>query len=118
MAATPAVAENWRASSSNGEAAAFIDTDSVRRDREKVTFWREVRWTQPRIVEGGVRFDRVATHYEADCRAMTLQSLRMRASFGAEVVLDHTERAEIEHTAPGSTAHTDLRAACFDEWPR
>ena len=118
-AATPAAAENWRASSSTGpDAAAFIDTDSIRRSGDRVTFWREVRWAEPRTLPGGTRFDRVATHYEADCRAMTLQSMRMRALMGADAIFDDSERGEIERITEGTTAHTDLRAACFDEWSR
>jgi hypothetical protein len=42
-AGSAASAENWRVSSSGGEAVGYVDVDSIRRDGDTVTFWREVR---------------------------------------------------------------------------
>ena len=117
LAAAPAQAENWRASSSTAEAAAFIDTDSIRRDGDRVSFRREVRFNAARVLQGEHRFDRLRTLYEADCKAMTLQSVDISARLGAQVLFSAAERGDVETAKPGSTAEIDLRAACHDQWP-
>jgi hypothetical protein len=116
--ATPAFAENWRASSASDQAAAFIDVDSIRRDGDRVTFWREVRWPTAQRLSDGTRFDRIANLYEADCRAMRFRSLQVQARLETEVILGGEEEGEEEVAEPGSTAEVDLRAACFDSWPQ
>lgn len=116
--ASPAAAETWRASSSTDEAAGFIDVESIRREGDRASFWREIRWPEVRSMSDGRRYDRIAAHYEADCRGRTLQLTAFRTKLGAEVVLSHDGRGEVEAVTPGTAADTDLRAACFDEWPR
>ncbi|MEA3015586.1 MAG: hypothetical protein QOI38_308 [Sphingomonadales bacterium] len=116
-AAAPATAENWRASSSDGTAAAFIDTDTIRRDGDRVSFWRELRWPEVRMLGGRLRYNRLLAHYEGDCRAMTLRSISVRAKLDDEVVLSGDGSGEIEQARRGSTAEVDLRSACFGEWP-
>ena len=61
LAASPAQAQNWRASSKAAGASAFIDTGSIRRDGDRVTFLREVRFAEPRTLQGEVLFDRLRT---------------------------------------------------------
>ena len=117
LAASPAAAENWRASSKTSEAAAFIDTDSIRRDGERVSFRREVRFAKPRVLQNEQRFDRLRTLYEADCKAMTLQSVDISARLGEQLLFSAAERGDVETAKPGSTAETDLKAACHNQWP-
>ena len=115
--ASPAAAETWRASSRAEGATAYIDVDSIRREGDRVSFWREVRWPEIRSLDGGLRFDRIAALYDGDCRAMTLRSTAIRAKLGQEVVLAGDEPGEVETASPGSTAAVDLRSACFGDWP-
>jgi hypothetical protein len=98
-------------------AAAFIDTDSIRREGDRVSFWREVRWPEPRALEGGGRFDRIAALYEGDCRAMTMRTMEVRAKLAGEIVYSGRASGEVESPAPGTNGHVDLRAACFGDWP-
>ena len=112
-----APAESWRAGSSGLGATAYIDTDSIRREGDLVHFRREVRWPEVRSFGDGTRYDRLLSHYQGDCRAMTLRSLAIRVKLGDSVVLSVDEADEIETASPGSTAEVDLRAACFGEWP-
>ena len=114
--ASPAFAENWRASSSADGATAFIDVESIRRDGDRVTFWREVRWPEVRSLGDGTRFDRVANHYEADCRAMRFRSVALQARLETEVVLAFEHEEEYDEAHSGSTIEADLRAVCFDTW--
>ncbi|HYG29296.1 MAG TPA: surface-adhesin E family protein [Allosphingosinicella sp.] len=116
-AAVPAQAENWRASSSDGNASAFIDADSIRRDGDQVSFRRELRWPEVRMLGNRLRYNRLLAHYEGDCRAMTLRSISIAAKLDDEVVLSGEGSGEIEQARPGSTAEVDMRSACFGEWP-
>jgi hypothetical protein len=116
-AAAPAQAETWRSSSSGMGAVAYIDTDSIRRDGDRVSFWREVRWPEARTLDSGGRFDRIAARYEGDCRAMTLRPIEIRAKLAGEIVFSGDSTAEVETPPPGTNGHTDLRAACFGDWP-
>lgn len=116
-AAAPAHAESWRLSSRSGAASAYIDADSIRRDGDRVTFVREVRWPEPRTLQGDKRFDRMRAVYEAGCKAMTLQSLAIEARLGDAVLLSAGERGKLETVQPGSTAAADLAAACHGRWP-
>ena len=118
LLAAPAAAENWRASSAGMGAIAYIDVDSIQRSGEQVTFWREVRWPEVKTFEDGTSYDRIAALYEADCNAMTLRSLHLRVSLGGEVIGSVEDTGEVEQATPGSTAETDLRSACFGEWPQ
>ncbi|HEY0012586.1 MAG TPA: surface-adhesin E family protein [Allosphingosinicella sp.] len=117
-AASPARAETWRNASSALGATAYIDTDSFQRAGDKVTFWREIRWPEVRTLDGGVRFDRIAAHYEADCRAMTMRSLHLRISLGSEVIASAPDTGAVEQPPEGTAGRTDLLAVCRGEWPR
>ena len=117
LAAAPAAAENWRASSKTGDAAAYIDTDSIRRTGDRVTFVRELRFEAPRPLGENLKFDRLQALYDGDCKAMTLQSIELRAKLADTIVLSAAERGKVDSAKPGSTAETDLKAACFDQWP-
>lgn len=116
-AASAAQAENWRASSQTQQAKGYIDTDSIQRDGDRVLFWREVRWPEPRSLEDGSRFDRMAARYDGNCRTMTLQSKAIRVKLGDRIILSADEAGEMESAEPGSTAETDMLSACFGEWP-
>lgn len=112
-----AAAENWRASSTDAVATAYIDIDSIRRDGARVSFWRELRWPQVRTLGTGLRYNRLGSLYEADCEAMTLRSITVRANLDENVVLSGEGSRETEQARPGTTAETDLRSVCFGEWP-
>jgi hypothetical protein len=116
-AAAPAQAENWRASSSDGTVAAFIDTDTIRRDGDRVSFRRELRWPEVRMLGSRLRYNRLLALYEGDCRAMTLRSISVSAKLDDVVVLSGEGSGEIEQARRGTTAEVDLRSACFGEWP-
>jgi hypothetical protein len=117
LLAAPAAAQTWRASSSTDDARAFIDTETIRREGDRVLFWREVRWPKARQLDSGLRYDRIAAHYEGDCRAMTLRTVEVARKLRDRVVLADEFRGELEIVRPGTTAETDIRAACFGEWP-
>lgn len=117
-AASPVAAENWRRSSQANGAVAYIDADNVQRDGDRVTFWRELRWGEVRTLQGGLRYDRILALYEGDCRAMRLRAVEFRAKL-AEVVVAASDEGDAAFTdaVPGTTAETDMRSACFDDWP-
>ena len=117
LAASPAFAETWRASSRAPGAVAYIDVDSIERKGDRVIFWREVRWAETRSLSFNVRYDRMAAHYEGDCKAMTLRSLKIRVALGDKIVLRDDARDEPQAVVPGSNGEIDLRAACLDQWP-
>ena len=112
-----AAAENWRASSSDSQATAYIDVDSIRRDGDRVSFWRELRWPEARTLRDGTRYNRLGSLYEADCTAMTLRSITIRANLDERVILAGEGSLETEQARPGTTAAVDLRSVCFGEWP-
>jgi hypothetical protein len=118
LAASPALAENWRASSHGQGIMAFIDVDSIRKKGDRVTFWRELRFPEVRSLSSNVRYDKMAAYYEADCKAMTLRSLKIRVSLGEQVVFRHNGKDDPQAVLPGSTAEIDLRSACHDDWPK
>lgn len=113
-----AQSQNWRASSSGQGAVAYIDAASIQRTGDKVRFWRELRWPEARTLSDGVRYDRMAAYYEADCPKMTLRSVKLRVGLGDQVLLALEEPGELETVTPGSNAEVDLRSACFDDWPK
>ena len=110
--------ENWRPASSNGTAQAYIDTSSMRRDGDRVRFVREVRMGSVQQFEDGRRYDVLGALMEVDCRARTLRNLEGYARLGSETVATEFSDGNVDPVQPGSTADTDLRAACFNEWPR
>jgi hypothetical protein len=118
LAASPALAENWRASSNAQGIVAYIDLDSTKRKGDRVTFWRELRFPEVRSLSFNVRYDRMAALYEADCKAMSFRSMKLRVSLGGEVVFKHEGKDEPEVAQPGSTAETDLRSVCLNDWPK
>jgi hypothetical protein len=48
---------------------------------------------------------------------MTLRAIRMRASLGATLLASGDTDEPAQNAAPGTTAETDLRSACFNDWP-
>jgi hypothetical protein len=114
---SPVMAAKWRASSSAGKVIAYIDTDAIRRKGDDVWFWRELRWPETQTLENGVRYDRAAAQFKADCRTMTFVSLRNRLNLGDRLLFDGKDDNDEVHVAePGSTAEADLRAVCFNDW--
>lgn len=115
----PATAQQqtWREASSSGDRTAFIDTASIQREGDKVRFWREVRSSAPMRFDSGESYDRLGAHMEVDCRARTLVNLEVYAKLGDQVIASGAGGGGVEAVAEGSTADTDLRAACFNEWP-
>lgn len=109
--------QNWRASSASDEAQGYIDTDSIDREGDRVRFWREIRFGQVQSTDSGERFDRIAAHYEGDCRLKTLRSMTLRVRLGGRLVFEGEDTGETEAVSPGSAGDADLRAACFNEWP-
>jgi len=118
VAASPASAETWRRSSDGQGIVAYIDVDSIKRKGERVTFWRELRFPEVRSLNFNVRYDKMAALYEADCKARTLRSLKIRVRLGEEVVFRSDSKDSPQAALPGSTAETDLRSACHDDWPK
>jgi hypothetical protein len=115
--ASPALAENWRASSKGQGAVAYIDVDSIERKGDRVTFWREIRWPEARSLAGDVRYNRMAALHEGDCKKMTLRSVKVRVSLDGRVVVEGDADDEPEAMEPGSNGEIDLRSACLDQWP-
>jgi hypothetical protein len=111
LTGSPALSAKWRASSSKDEIVAYIDTDAIRRKGDQVSFWRELRWPGPQTLGNGVRYDRMAALFRANCRSMTFRSLRNRLLFDAK-----DDNDEIHIAEPGSNGEADLRAACFGDW--
>jgi hypothetical protein len=110
--------ESWRPASSNGTAQAYIDASSMRRDGDRVRFVREVRMGSVQQFEDGRRYDVLGALMEVDCRARTLRNLEGYARLGNATVATEFSDGNAEPVQPGSTADTDFRAACFNEWPR
>lgn len=119
LAPLPAAAQQqtWRQASSSGDRTAYIDTASIQRDGDKVRFWREVRSPAPVRFDSGESFDRLGARMEVDCRARTLVNLEVYAKLGDQLVVSGAGDGTVEPIETGSTADTDLRAACFNEWP-
>ena len=118
LAASPAAAENWRAASKTDGASAFIDTASIRRDGDRVTFVREVRYDALQDLDGDTSYDRLRARWEADCRAMTLQSLDLSARLGEKVIFSaESERGDLERPEAGTNGEATLHAVCRDQWP-
>lgn len=115
--AGPAAAETWRPSSGADGARAYIDTDSIRREGDRVSFRREIRWPAAQALNNGMRYDRIAELYDGDCRAMTLRSMSIEARLGERVVIAEDDPGEVETAQAGSTAEADLRAVCRGDWP-
>lgn len=110
--------QGWRPASSNGEQRAYIDTASIRRDGDLVRFTREIRMGRIHQFGSGARYDILGALMEVDCRARTLRSLEGYLKLGDAVVLREEGDGGMEPVRPGTTADTDLRAVCFDDWPR
>lgn len=117
VAAGAAHAENWRRSSGTDEANAYIDTETIRRSGDRVTFAPEIRWPGPRQLSDGKAYDRIAAIYEGDCAAMTVRLVRFQVKLRTSIVVAGDGTGEIEPAAPGSTVEGDLRAACRGQWP-
>lgn len=110
-------APNWRAASSGNAQAAFIDTNSIVRSGDKVRIVREVRSREPMAFDDGTRFDSLGSLIEFDCRANTLRTIEVWVRLGSRELVRGPGDNQIDAVRPGTTAATDLRAACFDEWP-
>lgn len=118
VAAASAQAPEWRLASSDGDNQAFIDTASIRRDGDKVRFWREIRTPEPVTLEGGLRFDRLGSLGEVDCRARTRRTLELYAKLDGEEIARGEDTGEVEPIVPASTGETEMRAVCLGEWVR
>lgn len=115
----PAFAQqpSWRAASRAGDQQAFIDTTSIRRTGDRVRFLREIRMSGIRQFQGGERYDRIGAVIEVDCQARTLVTISLYAKLGDATIASGDGDDEIEPVRPGTNADTDLRAACFNQWP-
>jgi len=119
LASIPPVAaqqRTWRSSSHQGGDRTFIDTSSIRRDGAKVRFLRELRFAEPQGVGSG--FDRLLSLIEVDCEARTIQTLERTVKLGEEVVASGSDYEDPQPVRRRTTADVDLRAVCFDDWPR
>jgi hypothetical protein len=118
MVSSPASSENWRQLSGGGDAVGYIDTDAIKRNGDKVRFWREVRFPEPQTAPTGHRFDRMAALIEVSCRAKTFRYFRQRAKLGDRLIYDGKDPNDSAHAIrPGSTVDVELRAVCFNDWP-
>jgi hypothetical protein len=117
LASAPASSENWRKSGSTGGAIGYIDTDSLKRDGDKIRFWTEVRLPEPQSAPSGERFDRMAALVEIDCRAKTYRNLKSRANLGDRLIHQgKVPKGAPDPVRPGTNIHVQLRAVCFDDW--
>ncbi len=80
-------------------------------------FWREVRSASPRTFQGGERYDRLGARVEVDCRARTMSSLEVYAKLGDRVIGGGAASGRVDPIEAGSTADSDMRAVCFNDWP-
>ena len=116
VASVPASSETWRESGSTGGAIGYIDTDSLKRDGDKIRFWTEIRLPEPKSAPTGERFDRMGALVEIDCRAMTYRNLRNRAGLGDRLIYEGKVKEAPDTVTPGTNIHAQLRAVCFDDW--
>lgn len=117
MASAPASAENWRASGSSDGAIGYIDTDSVKRNGDRIRFWTEIRLPEPHSAPSGERFDRMGALVEIDCRARTYRNLKGRANLGDRLIYQGKVANDAPDTVrPGTNIHAQMRAVCFDDW--
>lgn len=117
-ASAPALSENWRKSSSMGDVVAYIDTDAIKRDGDKIRYWSEVRFPEPQKAPTGHRFDRMAALVEVNCRAKTYRNLRNRANLDGHLIYEGKVKDSAEPVAPGTNIDAELRAVCFGDWSR
>jgi hypothetical protein len=118
MVSAPALSENWRQMGTVGDSVGYIDIDSIKRSRDKVRFWRDVRSQEPQTAPTGHRFDSASVLIEVDCRAKMFRYLRQRAKLGDRLIYDAKDPNDSLHAIrPGSVIDTELRAVCLNEWP-
>lgn len=114
---SPALSENWRVVTKVGEVFGYIDTDSIKRDGDKVRFWMELRLPQAQAAPTGHRFDRMGSMIEIHCRAKTYRSLRIRANLGDQLIHeDKSPDKSASPVRPGTAADDEMRAVCSGDW--
>ena len=92
-------------------------SNSIRRDGDRVRFWREVRMNEPQQSQGA-RYDRVGAHMEIDCRARTLRNIEVYMKLGERTLVRDSGGPEVEAIGPGTLGEANLRSVCHNEWPR
>lgn len=108
----------WRPASSAGDGRAFIDTLSIQRTGDQVRFLREIRFNPARQFDDGQQFDRLGAVMEFDCRAHTLRNISLYSKLGDRVITEApSSSSDAEPIDAGTTAETDFRAVCLDQWP-
>lgn len=120
LAPGPALAQpepTWRQASGGDGLTAYLNTSSISRTGDKAQVWRELRSVQPRPLGTDGQYDTIGSLIEFDCRGKTLRTLRVYVKLGGRTIVEGPEEGGVEPIAHGSTAETDFRAVCFNEWP-
>lgn len=117
MVNSPALSENWREVTKVGEVPGYIDTDSIKREGDKVRFRLEMHLPQPQSARTGHRFDRITSMVEIDCRGKTYRVLRIGAKLGdLSVFGGKSPDKSVQPARPGTAVDDEMRAVCFGEW--
>jgi hypothetical protein len=117
MVGSPAQSETWREVSKVGDTSGYIDTESIKRDGDKVRFRLDMRLFLPEGTRSGHRYDRIASTVEIDCREKTYRILRIGAKLGDRSVFGgKSPDKSVNPIRPGTTVDDEMRAVCSDEW--
>lgn len=118
LVSAPALSQTWRQVSKVGQVLGYIDTDSLKRDGDKVRFRMEVRFPITQGTPAGRRYDRIASLVEIDCRVKTYRLLRIGAKVGEISVFGgKSPDRSANPIRPGTAADDEMRAVCSDQWP-
>jgi hypothetical protein len=108
MVATPAAAESWRLTAENDDTVMFVDTDSVRRDGDRV---RVVTMTVVLPARPG-EFDRVVAAMDINCSASRYTVVEASMYDGSRL-LDSTRTPWPERTlTPNTIINDTAQSAC------
>jgi hypothetical protein len=117
LLASPALSENWRLVSKVADIPGYIDTDSLKRDGDKIRFRLEMRFPETQGTPAGRRYDRIASTVEIDCRAKTYRILRIGAKVGEISVFGgKSPDKSVNPVRPGTAVDDEMRAVCSDDW--
>lgn len=118
LVSSPALSETWRLVTKVGKVPGYIDTDSFKRDGDKVRFRLEVHLSEPQSAQSGHRFDRITSMVEIDCRGKTYRLVRIGAKLGdLSVFGGKSPDKSVNPVRPGTAADDEMRAVCSDHWP-
>jgi hypothetical protein len=119
LLALPAAAhaENWRLAGGNRDAGDYVDVDSIARSGNSVRYLRETRFSDVQSTQSGLRFDRMIVVYTADCRARSVQAMRVRVTLDGREMYAYDSRSGLEYPRPGTIGESVLLSVCENRWP-